>query len=83
MAVTPWDLKAFSTAFRTDDVAPHLLCSVDSEGYFPYESDFGLLAFFAALLMPEMSASRPICNVSLELVEAPPAFFNPLCEIGP
>ena len=79
----PWDLKAFLTPFRTDDVAPHLLCSVDSDGYFPYESDFGLLAFFAALLMPEMLASRPICSASLLLVEAPPAFFSPLWEIGP
>jgi len=35
LAVTPCDLKAFTTAFRFEDVAPHLLCSVDSEGYFP------------------------------------------------
>ena len=56
-AVTPCDLKAFTTPFRTDDLAPHLLCSVESEGYFPYESDFGLLAFFAALWMPELFAT--------------------------
>ena len=62
LAVIPWDLKAFLTPFRTEDFAPHLLCSVDSEGYFPYESDFGLLAFFAALWMPEMLATRPICS---------------------
>ena len=81
--MTPWDLNAFLTPFRTEDFAPHLLCNVDSDGYFPYESEFGSLAFFAALWMPEMSASRPICNVSLLLVDAPPAFFSPLCEIGP
>ena len=83
LAVIPWDLKAFLTPFRTDDVAPNLLCKLDSDRYFPYESDFGLLADFVALCMPEMLASRPICSARLLPVDAPPAFFNPLCEMGP
>ena len=60
LAVIPWALKAFFTPFRTDEVAPNLLCSLDSDRYFPYESDSGLLADFSALWRPEMFASRPI-----------------------
>ena len=71
------------TPFRTDDFAPYLLSSFDSDRYFPYESDPGLLKYFAAFCMPELLATRPIWSVSLAPVDAPPAFLRPLMGDGP
>ena len=34
-AVMPYFLNALTTALRREDDAPYLLCSVDSDGYFP------------------------------------------------
>ena len=81
--MTFWDLKAFTTPLRTDDVAPYLLARLDSERYFPYDDDDGLLADFAFFWMPELFAISPIWRPSLRPVEAAPTFFSPLCEIGP
>src|SRR5215210_2487505 len=53
VAVMPFDLKVLTTDFRFDDDAPYLLWSVDSDGYFPYEEDAGLLADLSALCMPD------------------------------
>ena len=47
-ALTLCFLNAFTTPLRFDDDAPYLLCSVDSDGYLPYELDLGLLAAFTA-----------------------------------
>ena len=47
VALTSFDVNAFTTLLRTDDVAPYLLARSDSERYFPYEDDVGLLADFA------------------------------------
>ena len=68
---------------RFDDDAPYLLWSVDSDGYFPYELDDGLLADLTALCRPDWFAIRPSCSGSFLLVDAAPSFLSPLCEIGP
>ena len=78
----PWDLKAFFTPFRTDEVAPNLLCSLDSDRYFPYESDSGLLADFARCGCRDVGVQADLKR-QLAAVEAAPAFFSPLWEIGP
>ena len=44
VAFTLCFLNALTTPLRFDDDAPYLLCSVDRDGYFPYELDDGLLS---------------------------------------
>src|SRR5690242_17131606 len=83
VAVIPFDLNALTTPLRFDEEAPYLLCSVESDGYFPYDEDAGLLADLTALCRPDWLAIRPICSVSLRLVDAAPTLLRPLCEIGP
>ena len=83
VALTLCFLNALTTPLRFDDEAPYLLCSVDSDGYFPYELEDGLLAALTAFWSPDWFAIRPICSVSFLLVEMPPSFLSPLCEIGP
>lgn len=35
LAVMPYCFNAFTTSLRREEDAPYLLCSVDSDGYFP------------------------------------------------
>ena len=72
VAWTLFDLKAFTTALRLDELAPYLLCSFDNERYLPYDDDYGLLADFAAFCTPELFATRPIWRPSLMPVELAP-----------
>ena len=83
VALTLCFLNAFTTPLRFDDEAPYLLCSVDNDGYFPYELDAGFEAALTAFWSPDWFAINPSCNVSFLLDEMPPSFFSPLCEIGP
>ena len=83
LAVTLFDLNAFTTALRFDEVAPYLLWSFDSERYFPYDEDDGLPADFAAFCTPELLAIRPIWSPSLRPVDVAPTLCSPLWEIGP
>ncbi len=83
VALTLFDLKAFTTALRLDELAPYLLWSLDNERYLPYDDDDGLLADFAAFCTPELFATSPIWRPSLRLVEVAPTLWSPLWEIGP
>src|SRR5215217_477555 len=83
VALTLCFLNALTTPLRFDDEAPYLLCSVDSDGYLPYELDEGLLADLTAFWRPDWFASRPTWSVSFLLVDADPSFLRPLWAIGP